>query len=121
MLVRLCLFLGILGSSAALAQEQNYNVRAKDVYGVEYFMGNRTPPGTVAVAISAYWTDNHNLPEKKFFFLRETVADNCTKLLHMSLAATLSEGPALLRTVMLESSSKDSSGVITACKMGSKI
>lgn len=108
-----------LTSVPAFAQEVVYNVDARNVFGVEYFLGNRTPPNTTAIAISAQWTENHNLPEKKFYYLQNGIADNCTKLLHIALAATLSGSTEdTIRTVKLETSGEN---VITACKMGTKI
>jgi hypothetical protein len=111
----------IMFGSSALAQDVVYNVDAANVWGVEYFLGNRTPTGTTALAISAYWTADHQMPEKKVFYFQNAIADNCTKLLHMALAATLSgangASASLLKNVKLEANGS----TVTACKMGSKI
>ena len=116
---KLAFFASLFLTSHAFAQEVVYNLDARNVFGVEYFLGNRTPPNTTAVAISAQWTENHNLPEKRFFFIQNGVADNCTKLLHIALAATLSGSTNdTIRTVKLETGG---GSVITACKMGTKI
>jgi len=119
MLKKVICSLSLLIGSAAFAQEENFNLMITRVTGVAYFKGNRTPPGTTEVYVKGI-LNGAGGEEKKLLFFMNSIADNCTKLLHIALASTLSDSPKeMLKTVSFASDAN--SGVVTACSLGKKV